>query len=394
MSHPPDSSPSKRFRTISFDGGPSTPLMLRIIQLLEIQFPGFIEKADMFSGTSDGAFASLYLARALGRGQDGQNVIKECIEFHDKVVKNFTLSLTGVLRMGFFGLLSMYDGSALEEVLRSAFGDDQLQQLNRKISIEAYNSRVRQTTTFHQANAPKMLLVEAALASAAFMPMLPAFRRVLSDEERGNWAPDNVDSRERADLMFDGAFASNSPILAALLDASHFLWVGNGNGDDTQGNEPPLADEGSLQRISMLSMGCNVQGSEFLGKIFSIKWPPFGLQDRPYLFEYGPLWSLISGAQGLLSTLIQREATDESRFVMKLLGSQRFYRFAPGDAGVFTVFDIMCDPEEALERAWRMADKIWVGDEGDKLREWVANYWMKQPSMSATAPVRGTAATG
>ena len=144
MNPPADSSRAKRLRIISLDGGPSTPLMLRILQLLEIQFPGFLERADMFSGTSDGAFASLFLARALDRNQDGQEVLNECIRFHDKLVGTFQLTLSGVLRMGFFGLLSMFDGSALQKVLHHAFDNDQIGDLRRKkISIEAYNAWTR-----------------------------------------------------------------------------------------------------------------------------------------------------------------------------------------------------------------------------------------------------------
>ena len=186
-------------------------MVIRIIHRIEQEYPGFVDRVDMFAGTSDGAMVSLFMAHSLSQGYSGAETIARCLEFHDEVIKAFQFTPMTLLRTASL-LFSAYDDSRLGHILGKYLGDATIRDLNRQVSIEAYNSTDRATATFQKATANDMRLVDAALASSALMPLMPAFRD--SETSAGNY---------QDKLMFDGAMASNSPILSSLADAIEYL---------------------------------------------------------------------------------------------------------------------------------------------------------------------------
>ena len=330
----------------------------------------------MFAGSSDGAFAALYLAQALTRGRTGEEALRDCIEFQSELIKTFRVTPRIMMRLA-SGLLSMFDGAALSRVLKKHYnqgrslGDETLLgELSWAVSIESYNSRTRETITYTNFNHPETTLVNAALSSTAFVPLLPAFR----------------DTREgvpyRNDTLFDGALSSNAPILLAISDGIRFL-RGVQPGGGAAANAYICADD-HLRDLTMLSMGSDVFVPKPIQDMLSVSWPPFGLKKDPVLNQYGLLWSQIAKVSWVLTALIQRQATDESRFARMLLGDQRFLRFSPIAAGVGTIMEMLLTPGRFLESARRQAEAALQGEAMARLDAWVENYWMRNPPLSST----------
>jgi predicted acylesterase/phospholipase RssA len=367
MSSPDTPIPAERFRILSFDGGLSTAFVIRILHHIERLTPGFLERTDLFSGSSDGAVVSLYLARALSQGRTGLEALTGCIEFHDEVFKTFKLTPRAALRMA-SGLFSMFDGSALRGVLEKHYNGEQgrvsvLGDLSRAVSIESFNGSTRQTTTYTQLKTPHTSLVEAALASSALTPFFPAFR------------DSQPKAAYRGDVMFDGALASNSPILPAVSDALHFLWKVNPRG--RRAPESFISADDDLRNLSLLSMGSNVQPDELTRTLFSIPWPP--LRKDKQLYQYGMLWTVSTCVTWILASMIQRQASDECRFAMQLLGADRFFRFAPENTGYTSVLSFLLSPERFLESVQERVQNFWAEGQAMCLFNWIQNYWMKNP---------------
>ena len=72
------------FRIISFDGGPSTLTYLRCLRALELRQPGFVDRTDLFAGTSDGAFAAAYFA---SKSEIGVAEIDACIAMIERILR-------------------------------------------------------------------------------------------------------------------------------------------------------------------------------------------------------------------------------------------------------------------------------------------------------------------
>lgn len=374
MTLPSDDPPKPpRCRVLTLDGGPSSPVVIRIIQKLEYEYPGFVDRVDMFAGTSDGAMVSLFLAHSLSQGLSGRETIDRCIDFHNEVIEAFQLTPVSVIRAASL-LFSAFDDSRLSKVLSKYLGDATIGDLSRQISIEAYNSSDRATATLQHSTSKDMRLVDAALASSALMPMMPAFRD--KESSAGNY---------QDKLMFDGAMASNSPILSSLADAIEYLRLrGNDVHVRAVGHlgvgpvDPSAAADGLLQSLTMLSMGSDLSSVKLLQALFDVPWPLFGRKNKK-LYQYGLLWSLASNVMGLAETMIQREASDEIRLSTQLLGTNRFHRYAPLEQGFGTVLGLLLDPRKAIRDAAKKAEELWNEPESGNLRRWAEQNWMKNP---------------
>lgn len=382
----------ERFRILAFDGGPSATVMIRILRRMEEQMPGFLERVDMFSGTSNGAIISLYLAHALNQGKSSREAIEGCIAFERELIHAFKLTLKGVLRLASLSL-SMQDGQALRELFQKHFGDTRLTDLKKPmISATAFNASQWHRAVFHsfdneQENAPT--LVDVALASSALMPLVPGFRMKSS-----------VGRNKSGDLLLDGALTENSTMLSALSDALEFLCR-----QEKAGDEPVVAAQRGyltnahryLPRIRLLSMGSKDRrvelpydvgftglmdrvkqlirdarrGDDFfehgplynlytllVDRLYCLKWPPLGLQKDDELFEYGIFWVLAANLETALA-LIERQAQDNDRFLRKLLGEQRFHRVGATLPSIQYVWGMMVNPDKLLDDAARHADRLW-----------------------------------
>jgi hypothetical protein len=387
LSIPPAS--LERVRILSVDGGPSALIHVRLLPRIEAMFPGFLERVDLFSGNSDGAIINLYLAHALTRKCPPMEALSRCIDLENDVTRTFQMNLRAILRLA-SGWLSMFDGSELQAVFEKYYGaDTTLGQLDKAVSIEAFNASKDRTVTFKAftaENSSSMTLVSAALASASFMPMLPTFR------------DDSRDSPNWKDTLFDGAFATNTPIRSALSDGIKLLWEREPGGSrQAVGPEPFTTVDDNLHRVSLLSLGCHSERTwttRIVRELFSIDWPPFGLKKNKQLNQYGALWMVFSNLNGLIATL-QRQATDQSRFTTQLLGTERYFRFEPIMNDLGTVFDFMWNTERALEHSSAVANEVWERllveyrkPGGDGLLHWIENFWMKDPPLPHRLPLQ------
>ena len=71
------------YRCIAFDGGPNTLTYLRCLLELEKRIPGFVDRTDLFAGTSDGAFAAAFLA---SHERIGEPELRACIAMIEDVL--------------------------------------------------------------------------------------------------------------------------------------------------------------------------------------------------------------------------------------------------------------------------------------------------------------------
>jgi hypothetical protein len=138
----------RRYQILAMDGGPSTPNYLRWLREIERERPGFLASVDMFTGTSDGAWAALYLA-SRPRNERGDHAIAACIDFNQRVVKTLTPGLLGIARlMG--GRQCAVDNGAVLQFLTDSYGHGSkgkpitLQELHADVAIIAF--RIRATT--------------------------------------------------------------------------------------------------------------------------------------------------------------------------------------------------------------------------------------------------------
>ncbi len=71
------------YRCIAFDGGPNTLSYLHCLLALELRRPGFLDRTQLFAGTSDGAFAAAFLA---SQRELGTTELLRCIEMIEKIL--------------------------------------------------------------------------------------------------------------------------------------------------------------------------------------------------------------------------------------------------------------------------------------------------------------------
>jgi hypothetical protein len=370
-----------QFRILAFDGGPSTPMLLRLVRDIEITYPGFLARTDMFSGTSDGAFISLYLAHALSLNPKGSvDVIEDCIKFHDEIVFTFRATPVKVVRLA-SGLLSMNPGGPLRDILEKTFGDARIGDLKKQVSIETFDETSFQARTFTQASArglPETRLVDAALASSAFPILQP-----LLEPSRG---------RLKGHLLTDGALTSNSTAMWALTDALDHL-------ARKEGISREVAENGAgvhhlLSRISILSLGAMAAGADrpetLLKRLLQLPLFPIRLLQREPgdLVQYGWLWLLWHSAVVFMSR-IEGASEEDTLLAAHLLGHFRFFRFAPKMNGVRWFTEWILAPRLGLRQSEQLATELWAeqlaaipppgGKPWQSLASWVPHCWLQAP---------------
>jgi hypothetical protein len=356
------------FRVLSIDGGPSAIVHLRLLRKIEAHLPGFLDRSELLTGTSDGALVNVYLAHALTQGRSGLEALDGCIEYHNELLRAFKMGPWNVLRLA-SGLLSMSDGSDMRKVLRKHLGEATLRSLRKPVSLTAFEGvtmKVESFRAFGPKAVPETPLVEAAYASSSFTPIVAAFKDITSTQEK---------------RIIDGVFNSNTTILASLSAAIEFLQQEQLSAGLSH-NSVAAAD--TLHRISLLSLGCRVN------PIITKKWKKlFDLGGPEKYPQYGLLWMLFS----LLAApagLIQRDAEINGDIAKKLLGSSRYYRFTPPMAIGRTILGVMVDPDKVIQRAETEAQRLWdcvrhrltncsVDQSEEPLLTWIERVWMKDP---------------
>ncbi len=394
-----ESASPRRFKILAFDGGPSPSIMIRVLQRLEAWSPGFLEQVDMFSGASNGGFISLYLAHALNRGDSSAEAINGAISFESKLLRLFKLELKGFLRLATLGM-SMVDGPTLRKLFESEFGDSRLGDLKKPmVSLTAFDAtrwRRRSLHSFGDAQMREFTLVDAAMASAAFMPLLPSFRSIQRSGQD-----------DRGDLLLDGALTENSTMLSALSDALVFLSGQGTAGNSLLSHRDYLPDAHKyLPRIQLLSLGSmtsrtqGIPNNGLIQRMFKLKWPPFGLQKDDEFFEYGVPWALVGSMLAGLA-ILDRQSTDHDMFLRKLLGYERFRRAEATIPSVRYVMNamldtdrVLCDVSDHAEGFWDHEFRRYEGlpipgvltgekssqDKAYCFLRWVQDCWMEVPA--------------
>ena len=193
---------------LSIDGGVSASLHARVLRQIEEARPGFLAATDLFAGTSDGAFAALYLASRQSEGESAR-VLGECVEMLHEILAIFRVSPGAALRV-VTGRSPRALAAAMRAVLERHFGGETLGDLaerGRKVAVvsihkKTWKRRVFKSFDFESDAERRRTLVDVALSSSAFPVVLAEHRSEVDGE-----------------AYLDGALLANNPTLVAVRAA-------------------------------------------------------------------------------------------------------------------------------------------------------------------------------
>jgi hypothetical protein len=366
---------------LTFDGGPSALVTLRVLERVECRYPGFLARVDMFVGTSFGGLVSLYLAHALNvRGREPLKALRDCVRFSEELLDSLRPDVRGVIRF-VTGLGSMLNNRALNALLKRTFGDCTLGTLcpeeGRQVAIVAFDASKNVMTSYHNFPpyaAPEARVVDVGLACSAFSPLMPMFQ-----------APEDLGPRSKH-ILLDGALVNNSVCMAGLSDA--LFWLASRAGSEDSQLYEKSAEY--LREVMMLSTGENftdvadmrsmVQGGARMGpNEYGVGWPT--------LLRYG-----VQAGVGLL----RGSTTLDERMASQLLGPTRYCRFEPRASALKLLASHLLSPalakqqiQAATEQAWAVMQRTYEHPEERKkpgLLRWIEEFWLPQaPSAQATS---------
>ena len=201
-----------RFRVLTMDGGPSPLLQIRLLREVERLCPGFLERTDLFAGTSDGGFISLFLAASLTRGKSAAQALDDAVTFGNELIYALDLDWCSVARL-LLGFSAAHSARGLRALLekKDVYGDLRMTELTRGamvVSFDAFNWRPRYFRNFepfcHRGadDTSGATLVDAALSSSAFPLFLP------------------IHYGFRGRHYLDGGLVANNPCLLYTSDAA------------------------------------------------------------------------------------------------------------------------------------------------------------------------------
>ena len=234
-------------KILSIDGGVSASLHARVLRQIEQAHPGFLAATDLFAGTSDGAFAALYLAsRSSGTPADSARALEGCVEMLHEILAIFRVSPLAALRV-VTGRSPRALAAAMRAVLERHFGGETLGDLaerGRKVAVvsihrKTWKRKVFKSFDFESGAERRRTLVDVALSSAAFPVVLAEHRSEVDGE-----------------AYLDGALLANNPTLVAVRAAmDHLALQGAGGSGGTGGRD-------LLKELAVLSFGATEGLSE------------------------------------------------------------------------------------------------------------------------------------
>jgi hypothetical protein len=219
---------------LSIDGGVSASLHARVLRQIEEARPGFLGATDLFAGTSDGAFAALYLAsRQSGVSAENARSLGECVEMLHEILAIFRVSAGAALRV-VTGRSPRALTAAMRSVLERHLGDETLGDLadrGRKVAVvsihkKTWKRKVFKSFDFDADAERRHTLVDVALAGAAFPVVLAEHRSAVDGE-----------------AYLDGALLANNPTLVAVRAAMDHEAKSGAGGRDL------------LSKLAVLSLG-------------------------------------------------------------------------------------------------------------------------------------------
>lgn len=306
-------------RILSFDGGGIRGLLTVILlERLEREVQGWIDRADLLAGTSTGALIALGLARGMSPTE-----VRELYERHGREIFHDTW-LDNIQDLGRLAGAG-YDNVRLKRVLKARFGDLRLKDLRRRVLIPAFDLDNEAADPARRAWAAKFfhnipgsdsdgdrLVRDIALYTTAAPTYFPS-----------------------ADGYIDGGVVANNPSLAALAQTQD---------DRADGPVPPL------RQVRMLSLGTG----------------------RPLMRIEGRRldWGLGQWAKPLLGILTEGGMGVVDYQCRQFLG-RRYHRLSPA----FAPDDLI--PMDAVNR---MDDLVRIAGSIDlaPTLAWLRTVWMKR----------------
>lgn len=240
---------------LALDGGVAAALNLRLLRALETRRPGFLARADMLAGTSDGALILLYLASRLGPDSAGNlRAVDGCIDFFHELVGTLRLRprllAEFALGRGPGGMAARFRECFTRHLGDATLGD--LEARGRKVLVMALDRHTWQRRTFRSFDLASdaergQTLVDLALACCSFPVAFPPHRNP-------------ADGRE----YFDAALVTNNPSLVLVREALEYLKRHGGGG---------------LEDLRLLSLGATERAGAGRQRRGLLSWLP-GTLDR------------------------------------------------------------------------------------------------------------------
>jgi|GEM_PF-1027202 len=371
---------NRKCRVIAFDGGPVTPLNLRILREIERR-RSFIEKTDIFAGTSDGSFAALFLASwpwKEGREKFGEKAglvaLEEAIVFSDSVFTSFSPSFLG--RVGNFcrlvgGRRSAMPQNNVKNTLYKHFGERRLGEIekfvvvptfrlksetrdgNRKPDAKVYHNFRPEDPDSHER------ILDVVMRSGALPIFMPIWKGHL-----------------------DGAIWANNPSMCAIAqwmmhpDSGPFL---DDDEDIIDGfRKAPQRDVHELENMVVLSLGgdspefgnSRIQ-QKFQNEQVSWGWFPWMLYPKEIFLLFDAFWG--GGSRG-------------PAYQARALLNERFFRMGQVTERIIKqIIRILLlgtrelvDKAEELAQEWARGAQHSMGGEGDTIEQalaWVDTQW-------------------
>lgn len=217
----------KSYKVLSIDGGGIYGVLtVQILVRLNLLFPEFLNKVELFAGTSIGGIIALGLANGTSP-EEIKNIFLEYADdifYHD--ISRKALSA--------IGLKSKYNNKNLKKVLQYEFGNKKLNELDKKVLISSYDLdsmslgwRTWKPKFFHNYEGDDQdcdLIVDIGLATAAAPVFFPTHEGYI-----------------------DGSLAANNPSMAAICQ--------------TQDERAKIDPRPTISDIKLLSIGKEIKNT-------------------------------------------------------------------------------------------------------------------------------------
>lgn len=371
-------------RILTIDGGPGALIALPVLRELEKWclrkgLGSFIERTDLFSGTSDGGLAALYLATAIGDGASGLEAIEGCIEFARQYSLAAGVGPFAALRMMKGAMFPMYSQTELRYVFASYLGDRTLGDIKRPVAIMAFDA-VRWTPVsfrnFQPADTSACSVLDVAISTASCPILLPPNVMHVGATWKENLCNPDPNEGWVVHPVIDGLAANNNPTWSAVNHA--LLWYNAIY--DNQGWY--YKDNHALiPYIRLLSIGVKALERRspwyddhrswldiYYPKIAAMFPEPVRemIRRRLRLDEIGaaPLglfpWLLYTAGFGLPNLFIQGSSALEDESARTLFGPDHYLRFEP-EIPIWDVIGIVATgtEQQIRDRLEERAAEVW-----------------------------------
>ena len=343
-------------RILSFDGGPGTLIDMAVLARLEewcVEKHGasFVEQVDLFSGTSTGALAALYLATKLGDEVPGGEALRGCIQFTRDCADTARTGAPGLLGWLRTATRPAYDCDELRAVIEDHLGDRTLGEVKKNVAILGFDVARWAPVSFRNfepASNEECSLLHVAVAVASLPLLLPTqVIRVGAtwQENLGSTAPEDGWVNHP---IIDGLAANNNPTWSAINQALIYRAGLGVKAGKKRGYFFGNYDD--LKHFRLLSIGVRAAEREDpwadvdrswlfthyprLARLFPFPLPEIirssiGI-DRPGPRPMGMLqWTLQTMGFGFANLFIQGSSALEHESAKTLLGVEQYHRFHP-----------------------------------------------------------------